>query len=111
MSELDQLLLDSRKSSEPTPLVFVRLTTSYWYDHSGINIKQTLRFLKRKCEGHNFIEEDCSMIGAAEVVPRIINLGECKDGVYQVITCNERGSDWEMSHIIDEYDYMLIEVK
>lgn len=87
--------------------VVVRLSTSSWYDHDGMHIKKTLRYLKRQCKGFNFIHEDCCMIGSSEVFPRIINLDECKDGIYEVITCNERSS-WETPHIIEDYDYKLI---
>lgn len=88
-------------------LVVVRLTTSSWNDSNGIHIKRTLRYLLRQCKGYNFIHEDCNMIGAKEVIPRIINLDECDDGIYQVVTCNE-DSCWETPHIIEDYDYKLI---
>jgi len=87
----------------------VRLTTSVWHDKNGVHIDKTLRFLKRKCVGYNILYEDCCMAGAADVVKNITNLNECKDGVYQVVTCNE-SSDWETPHILDDYDYKLIPV-
>jgi hypothetical protein len=114
MSELEQLFIESTMSSEraePRPVVVVRLTTSYWHDRNGMHWKQSLRFLKRKCVGYNVIYEDCQNIGANEVIPRIENLSECDDGLYYIVTCNERGSDWEASHIIDEYDYRLVPLK
>lgn len=97
-----------RESSEPTPVVVVRITTSYWYDGNGLYSKKTIRFQRRKCSGgFNLLHEDCQMIGADEVIPRITNLNECEDGLYIVKTCNE-SSDWETPHIIDDYDYILI---
>ena len=95
---------------EPRPKCIVRLTTAAWGGKDGIHIKKSLRFLKRQCEGFNVLAEDISMIGAEKVVPRIINLYDCKDGVYQIVTCNE-SSDWETPHIIDDYDYELIPLK
>lgn len=111
MSEFDDLLLDTgssvdKKEEPPTKLV-VRLTTSYWYNGDSLNVKKTLRFLRRQCAGYNFIHEDCSMVGVEEVIPRITNLDECKDGVYLVVTCNEWAS-WETPHIIEDYDYKLV---
>jgi hypothetical protein len=111
MSDHHEILELLGESKEPRPQVFVRLTTTSWHDNNGIYVKQSLRFLRRKCVGFNVMEEDCSAIGADQVVARIENLHECDDGVYQIVTCNERGSDWEMPHIIDEYDYMLVPVK
>lgn len=95
------------KHKEPPPLCIVRLTTSVWHDGSGVHIKKTLRYLRRQCKGYNILEEDSHNGGADEVTKRITNLDECKDGVYQVITCNE-WSSWETPHIIEDYDYKLI---
>jgi hypothetical protein len=114
MPELDDLIsFDVEPPSEieePPTKIVVRLTTSYWYGPDGLNMKQTLRFMRRQCTGYNFLYEDCSMIGAHEVMPRIVNLNECKDGLYEVVTCNEHGS-WETPHIIEDYDYRLIPLK
>jgi hypothetical protein len=84
----------------------IRLTTSYWYDNKGLHYKKSLNVLKRKSAGYQVILEDCSNIGADEVFPRITNLEECKDGIYQVVTCNEK-RDWETG-AVDDYDYQLI---
>ena len=35
-----------------------------------------------------------------------LNLDECEDGVYGVVTCNEI-RNWETGYI-EEYDYMLV---
>jgi len=49
------------------------------------------------------------MIGADEVWPRILNLQECKDGLYEVKLCNEK-RDWETG-CIEDYDYRLVSLK
>lgn len=100
-------LLRKVDTKEPRNICVVRLTTSVWNDRSGVHIKKTLRYLRRQCQGYNILEEDCSNAGADEAVKNIINLDECKDGVYQVTTCNEFAA-WETPHIIEDYDYKLI---
>lgn len=92
---------------EPPNECIVRLTTNVWCNSNGVHIKKSLRFLKRKCKGYNILDEDCQMIGADGVMKRIINLHNCKDGVYEVITCNEFAC-WETPHIIEDYDYKLV---
>ncbi len=104
----DELLeLDTAKENVPKPRCIVRLTTSAWHDKGGVYLKQSLQYLRRKCIGYNILEEDCNNIGAIDVVKQITNIGECKDGVYEVVTCNER-SCWGTPHILDDYDYKLI---
>ena len=100
-------ILQEESTKEEKPVCVVRLITTYWHNSTGVFQKKTLRFLRRKCKGFNVLEEDCSIINASEVVTRIRNLDECKDGIYQVITCNEYSS-WETPHIIEDYDYKLI---
>ena len=95
---------------EPLCRCVVRLTTTCWYNEDGINIKKSLRFLKRKCQGQNILLEDANMIDPKEVIDRIINLNDCKDGIYDVVTCHEHGH-WETPHIIEDYDYMLVPLK
>ena len=53
--------------------------------------------------------EDISCIGAEEVLPRIINLDECKDGVYEVTACNI-SHDFETGYA-DDWDYKLIAIE
>ena len=83
-----------------------RLTTSYWNGANGIHSRRSFRYLKRKSQGHNFVTEDASNVGADETWKRIINMDECKDGVYEVVTCNE-SRDWETGYI-DDYDFKLV---
>ena len=109
MTELDTLealLSDTAPPSdaEATRTV-VRLTRSFWCDPAGAYQRLSIRYLKRQCRGFNIFAEDCSMIGADDVMPRITNLEQCKDGVYELVTCNEH-RDYESGHV-EEWDYKL----
>ena len=84
----------------------VRLRTTMWANKSGLHTKKSLTFLRRKSEGFNVLEEDASAAGIEEVLPRILNLDECEDGIYEVVICNE-SHDWETGYI-DDYDYRLV---
>lgn len=97
------------EKKEPKPLCIVRLTTSVWHDSNGVHVKKTLRYLRKQCIGYNILDEDCSNGGALETVNRIVNLDDCKNGVYRVETCNEFAA-WETPHIIEDYDYKLVPV-
>lgn len=104
-SELNVLLCASQPVEDESVCV-VRLTTTAWKDSRGVHLKKSLNFLKRKCKGFNILDEDCSMVGAEEVIPRITNIDTVDDGIYRVVTCNE-SRDWE-SGCVDGYDYKLI---
>lgn len=91
---------------QPKCVVIARLSTSCWHNDKGIFLTKKLTFLKRRCAGHNFVEEDAKMVGADETIARIINFHESKDGIYKLVTCNER-RDWETG-VIDDYDFKLI---
>ena len=91
---------------EPVRLEVVKLVTSSWYDKRGLHIRRDLIPVKRKSCGHRCLEEDCSMVGSDEVCTRIVNLNECKDGLYRVVVCNEH-RDWETG-CIEDYDYKLV---
>ena len=39
-------------------------------------------------------------------MPRILNLGEVEDGIYEVVVCNE-SHDYETGYV-DDYDYRLV---
>ncbi len=84
----------------------VRVKTTTWADKRGLHTKKSLTFLRRQCEGFNVLEEDTSAIGAEEVLPRILNLDEVEDGIYNVVVCDER-RDWEGGYV-DDYDYRLV---
>lgn len=93
-------------TEEQEHICVVRLVTSAWHNDRGVHLKKSLNFLKRKCVGYNILYEDCTMIGAEEVIPRITNFNEMPDGVYRVVICNE-SRDWETGHV-EDYDYMLV---
>jgi hypothetical protein len=105
MTIVDALLADTSKDVDPSRCV-VRVQTSAWGDKRGVHIKKSLTYLRRQCIGFNVLEEDVSAIGAEDVVSRIINLDKCKDGMYQVVACNER-RDWETGYV-DDYDLKLV---
>jgi hypothetical protein len=94
------------ESSKHASRVVVRLTTSYYFDKNGLYERRSLKFLKRKCRNFNFVKEDASCMGAKDLITGIINLSECEDGIYEIITCNE-SRDWETG-VIDYYEYQLI---
>jgi hypothetical protein len=96
----------SLAEEEPPTKLVVRLLTSFWSDQRGIHSRQSLQWLRKKSSGFNFLQEDCSMIGADELFPRIVNLNESKDGIYQVVIVNEH-RDYETG-TIEDYDYKLI---
>ena len=104
--KFEKSLSEELLSKKPSPKCIVRLTTSAWYDLDGCYLKKSLKFLKKKCVGYNILYEDSAMIGFNEVLLNIINLNDCKDGIYKVVTCNER-ADWETGYV-EEYDYKLI---
>ncbi len=107
-NELENLSDFAILKSENPCKVFIRLKTSYYRTSRGLSIRRDLNFLKRKCIGFNFVDEDVGMIGADETIQRIINLSGAKDGIYQVITCNE-SRDWETGYL-DDYDFKLIPI-
>jgi hypothetical protein len=79
----------------------VRLTTSIWSDKRGLHIKKDINYLNKLCIDFNILKEDSLMIGANDVVSKIINLDECKDGTYEIITC-----DFDLNK--EDYNYKLI---
>ena len=55
---------------------------------------------------YQVLEENAANIGAKGVLEKIVNLAECEDGLYEVVTCNP-STDWETGYI-DDYDYELV---
>lgn len=94
------------KNNQNDTLVVVRLRRSFWHDTRGVYQRTELKYLRRNCVGWNFLHEDCQNIGAEELVPRIVNLDKCKDGVYQLIIVNP-SIDWETG-TMEDYDYKLV---
>jgi hypothetical protein len=93
---------------EPKPKVVVRLTTESYQTQNGFALKKNFTFLKRKCEGFNFVDEELKMVGADEAIRKIINLNKVEDGIYQIITVNEL-TDWETGYL-DDWDFELIPI-
>jgi hypothetical protein len=87
--------------------VVVRLRTSIWNDKNRgrLTTKRELTFLQRKCNGHNFVQEDIDNDGAEATMDRIVNINQCDDGLYYVIVCNVN-RDYETGYI-DDWDYKL----
>ena len=72
-------------------------------------MKTSLIKLKRLSQGYDILDEDSCNIGVEEVFPRITNVDNCEDGIYEVITCDEN-RDWETNYI-EDYNYNLIPFK
>jgi hypothetical protein len=98
-------LLNIVPTTSPDTVV-VRVKTSYWNDGRGLHTRKSLTYLKRKCRAFNFLAEDAEAVGAYQVMPRIINLDEVGDGVYEVITVNV-SRDYESGYV-EEWDYKLV---
>lgn len=77
---------------DPPNICVVRLSTSAYETKTGVHLRKSLLWQKRKSSGFQILKEDASMIGQLEL--------------YQVVTCNE-SKDWE-SGMLDDYDYKLI---
>lgn len=83
----------------------VKVETSWYSDNRGLYTKIGIRYLRRHTNG-NILEEDCNNSSAQDVIPKIINLNECEDGIYRVVICNKI-LDRETGYV-DDYDYRLI---
>ena len=94
---------------KPNNKTIIRLRTSYWLDKRGLHQKRDIIFLRKKCDGFIFLEEDAMSGGPDIVMKAIVNLDKCKDGLYLVIPVNI-STDWETGYI-DDYDYELVEYK
>jgi hypothetical protein len=92
-------------AAAPEPRVVVQIRTTAWSDRRGLYVKKALTFMRRQCEGHNYVEEDLSAIGADETIGLITNIGVCPDGLYKIAICNET-TDWETGYV-DGYEYEL----
>jgi hypothetical protein len=104
---MDIIDINTVANEEKSKLV-VRLTTNMYHTKDCLVFKKTIKILKR-LSNNDYIFEDCNMVGADEVIPRIINLHELKDGVYEINTCNEK-KDWETGYV-EEWDYYLTPYK
>jgi len=101
----DILVLDTGKDEPPSRHV-VRLRTSCWRSGSGMHMTKSITTLKKLSVGYLALEEECDNVGVEDMFYTLINLHECKDGIYEVVICNV-GRDWESGHI-DDYDFKLV---
>jgi hypothetical protein len=83
----------------------VRLTTTFWHDQKGAYCKKGLTVLKRKSFGENVLLEECSNAGS-DMLGKIINFWESRDGVYEIIVCNV-SRDWETGYV-DGWELKLV---
>ena len=95
-----------RMSEDMNSSQVVRLTTEVWSDQRGLHCQKSLRTLRRKSTRHLWFDEEISNGGPEFAWKHIVNINECKDGIYTVEVCNER-RDWETG-CLDEYDYRLV---
>lgn len=105
MSILTAFLDTEETTTDEKPRVFVRIRTSCWKNREGIHFKKSMRFLQRKCVGHNFILEECQSFGAHDFLPMITNFHDVADGVYEVVI-NRISKDWETG-MVDDWDWIL----
>ncbi|MBK1732898.1 hypothetical protein CKO41_14145 [Thiococcus pfennigii] len=86
--------------------IVIRLRTAAWHDQKGLHMRRDMLFLRRRCAGFNWLEEEADVAGADDPIRRIINLHQCQDGIYQVLPCHEH-RDFETGHI-EHWDYRLV---
>ena len=107
-TELDQLLVEytAERTSAAHNRCVVRLITSGWHSDKGLYVTRRLQYMKRQCSGFNLLEYEIETTGSMDAVNRIVNLNECADGIYAVMTCNE-SHDRETGYL-DDYDLKLV---
>lgn len=84
----------------------IRLRTEMYCRGNSAFIKKSLTTLKKKSTGYNLLIDDIGHCDANEVLSRIVNLDECKDGLYILTTTNVSTDYW--SGYVDDYDYILL---
>jgi hypothetical protein len=102
-SDLSALLCAEPKKEDQT---VVRVVTTSWMDSKGLHTKRSLNVLKRKSFGQNYLQEECSAVGAEDAAGNIINLQEVKDGIYEVVVCNA-SRDFETGYV-DDWELKLV---
>lgn len=93
------------KNTEESKCV-VKLITSFYATKKGCFSTKSLHYAKRLSYGFNIIEEDLSNTSAKDVIQSFINLHECKDGFYEIVSVNH-SYDYESGYC-DGYDLKLI---
>ncbi len=77
-------MLDLKVGDSVDPTVVVRLTKSRWGDKNGLHMKTSIRFLRRKCRGFNYMEEEAQAIGCEDFIDGIQNLETVPEGIYEL---------------------------
>ncbi len=93
-------------AKEIVPKIIVRVRNSYYATERGLACRREISYLKKQCEGFNYLADDVAMIGADEVMSRITNFDTVEDGIYEVVMTNMQ-TDWETG-CLDNWDYKLI---
>lgn len=96
------LFINKQKENQ----VVVRVETTFWHDARGAYKKKSLKVLKRKSFGYNYLLEECSMVGTYDCLMNITNLDNVLDGIYEVVVCNV-SRDWESGYV-DDWDLKLV---
>lgn len=86
--------------------VVVRINTTYWYDKNGAYFKKSLKILKRKSFGYNYLLEECRMAGSYDCISRIAGIDSLPDGVYEVVVCDV-SRDYETGYV-EDWDLKLV---
>ena len=87
----------------------IRLSTEFYQSGSKYIIKKVITPLKRKSSGYNLVVDGSYDVGVEEVLSNIINIDDCDDGIYEVVTTNISRDFWTGE--IDDYQYKLIEYR
>lgn len=108
MSDINDLFKDVVENMDDKDAChcIVRLRTGFWSSKQGMHMKKDIIFLRKLSGGSNYVKEDVNMMGAEDVINGIVNLDECRDGIYEVVQCNI-AVDWETGYQ-DSYAYKLI---
>jgi len=103
MNVLNKLLCVNKQKENQT---VVRVETTYWHDASGAYSKKSLKVLKRKSFGYNYLLEECSVSGTYDCFIKITNLDTVPDGIYEVVICDKH-RDWETGYV-DDWNLKLV---
>ncbi len=99
------VVLDPPPKDERKTKIVIRLRTSYWRDERGLYSRQSVTYLRSKCEGFNLVDDEAQNIGADETFARL-NVGAYKDGLYEVAIIPDR-PDYETGYS-EDWEYALI---
>lgn len=86
----------------------VRVSRSAWGDARAVHSKTSIRLMRSLCQPEWTFLDDGKNCGEEVVFERITNLHECRDGLYELVICNEE-RDWETGYV-EDWDYKLIPI-